>query len=238
MELSLVTNGNAARYAQIRIADTGIGIAPEFLPHVFDHLRQADGSSTCRYGGLGLGGAIVRHLVQLHGGVVVAESPGIGQGATFTVLLPWFGAAVQPEIAISSDLCNSPSLAGIRVLVVDDSDKREFVKFILQQSGATVATADSVLAALSIIEQDVPDLLLSDIGMPDMDGYALLQAIRSLPSEAQKVSAIALTAYATETDRQRAISVGFQDCLSKPIEPNLLIAKVLAAIEQARQPEI
>jgi CheY-like chemotaxis protein len=211
-------------YAQITISDTGQGIEPDFLPYVFDYFRQANATTTRKFGGLGLGLAIVRHLVELHGGTVAVESPGIGKGATFTVRLPLMPIQV---IADHDSRSSEPSsdLSGIRVLVVDDEpDSREFVAFVLEQAGATVLTATTAAEALTNLIQSQPDVLLSDIGMPDMDGYMLMQQVRSLPPEqGGQVNAIALTAYAGDFNQQQALQAGFQQHLSKPIEPEKLI---------------
>ncbi|MBD2054603.1 PAS domain S-box protein [Oculatella sp. FACHB-28] len=216
-------------HAQIVIRDTGKGISPNFLPYVFDYFRQADSATTRQFGGLGLGLAIVHHLVELHGGTVQADSAGEGQGATFTVKLP---------IMISQSLANQDSapieqsleLNGIKVLVVDDdTDTREFVAFLLEQAGASVIAIASAGEVLTVLPQFKPDVLLSDIGMPDMDGYMLLQQIRTLsPEMGGQTPAIALTAYAGEIDYQKALSAGFQRHLAKPIEPEEVIRTIMS----------
>nr|WP_242042135.1 ATP-binding protein [Leptolyngbya sp. FACHB-541] len=170
-------------YAQITVTDTGKGIHPDFLPHVFEHFRQADNATTRRYGGLGLGLAIVRHLVELHGGTVQVESPGEGLGATFTVKLPLMSnqSTVTPEL---EPLEPALSLNGVRILVVDDDhDTREFVAFVLEQAGAKVEMASSATEALARLARSKPNLLLSDIGMPEMDGYMLIRQVRALPPD-------------------------------------------------------
>jgi PAS domain S-box-containing protein len=211
-------------YALISISDTGQGIAPDFLPYVFDYFRQADAATTRKFGGLGLGLAIVRHLVELHGGTVAVESAGIGRGATFTIRLPLM--TIQ-AIADHDSRSPEPSsdLNRIQVLVVDDEpDSREFVAFVLEQAGATVLTATTAHEALPMLIRAKPDVLLSDIGMPDMDGYMLLQQVRALPPEqGGQVRAIALTAYAGDFNRQQALQAGFQQHVPKPIEPERLI---------------
>jgi PAS domain S-box-containing protein len=216
-----------SKYAQITVSDTGKGISPDFLPHVFDYFRQADSTTTRKFGGLGLGLAIVRHLVELHGGTVQADSPGEGQGATFTVRLPLLLSRPQTEQDTNQ---SEPSwdLNGVEILVVDDeADTREFVAFLLQQYGARVRAVSSAGEALTALNQSVPDVLLSDIGMPGVDGYMLMQQVRSLPPEqGGQIRAIALTAYAGEIDYQQAIAAGFQSHVSKPVEPADLVAVI------------
>ncbi|MUL38279.1 hypothetical protein BWI75_18570 [Gloeocapsopsis sp. AAB1 = 1H9] len=219
--------------AQITVRDTGKGIAADFLPYVFDYFRQADSTTTRKFGGLGLGLAIVRHLVELHGGTVWAESQGEGLGATFVVRLPLM--PIQPTHDSKLD---TPSytldLTDIQVLVVDDeADSREFIAFVLEQGGAQVRTAASAIEAFSVLTQSNPDVLLSDIGMPDIDGYTLMQQVRSLPAEqGGKIAAIALTAYAGDFDRQQALKAGFQRHIAKPIEPQALIEAITAVIKR------
>ncbi|MEH2265627.1 GAF domain-containing protein [Nostoc sp.] len=222
---------------QIRVTDTGKGIAPEFLPYVFDYFRQADGATTRKFGGLGLGLAIVRHLVELHGGTVQADSLGEGQGATFTVKLP----CLQDETQEIKDAKNNSSLladqssplSGLKILVVDDdADMREFLPFMLEQYGATVTVVASAVAALTALSQSQPNLIVSDIGMPEMDGYMLMRQIRSLkPEQGGTIPAIALTAYAGEMDYQQAIAVGFQRHISKPVDPEELLKAIGALIK-------
>jgi signal transduction histidine kinase/CheY-like chemotaxis protein len=210
--------------ALIQVRDTGKGISPDFLPYVFEYFRQADATTTRTFGGLGLGLAIVRHLVELHGGTVQVDSPGEGQGATFTVRLPLIKdkSSTQKAEGNSSPFTpESSPLTGIRVLVVDDdADSREFIAFVLEQLGAQVSTVTSAGEAIASLEQLPPDILLSDIGMPDMDGYMLMRQIRAMPPEqGGQILAIALTAYAGEIDRQQALAAGFQHHLAKPVEP-------------------
>jgi PAS domain S-box-containing protein len=231
IELSRIDND-----AQIQVTDTGKGINPEFLPHVFEYFRQEDGSTSRHFGGLGLGMSIARQIVEIHGGVIWVYSRGERQGATFFIRLPLFQ---ETNISLSQfsnpveRLFDSSLLAGIKILVVDDEiDSREFLMFLLQQNGATVNSAASGLEAVRAIERNPPDLLLSDIGMPDMDGYALIRAIRSLPSQARNIPAIALTAYAGDSDRQHAISVGFQAHLPKPIDIESLLVKIIELLNR------
>ncbi|QSJ18022.1 PAS domain S-box protein [Nostoc sp. UHCC 0702] len=212
------------KYAQIQVIDTGKGISPEFLPHVFDYFRQADAKTTRVFGGLGLGLAIVRHLVELHGGMVQAESLGEGQGATFTVKLPLLKSAesrVQSVESAEVVMISESILAGVQILLVDDqSDIREFFSFALEQYGATVTAVASASVALAVFAQSKPDVLLSDIGMPEMDGYMLLREVRTWTSEqGGQIPAIALSAYAAEIDYNRALEAGFQKHVPKPADP-------------------
>ncbi|MCZ0902830.1 ATP-binding protein, partial [Microcoleus sp. HI-ES] len=223
--------------AQITVADTGIGIAREFLPYVFDYFRQKDGATTRNFGGLGLGLAIVRHLVELHGGTVAADSPGEGQGATFTVSLPLSPKVKGQENSLAGFSERSTAdeqLSGMRILVVDDEpDMRELISFLLEDAGAEVVTVAVAREALTALARFQPDLLLSDIGMPGMDGYMLLQQVRTLPPErGGLIPAIALTAYAGEFDRQQALQAGFQRHLAKPIEPDELIKTIVALLSK------
>lgn len=224
--------------AQIQIQDTGQGIQPEFLPYVFDTFRQADSSITRSFGGLGLGLAIVRYIVELHGGTVQATSPGLDQGATFTVqlpLIPPVEESHQNSIANhgQNDSCLDSSeylpLTGINVLAVDDEvDNLELVQFILTQAGATVISVTSATAALEYLSQQPLDLLLADIGLPMMDGYALLAHLRTLPADqGGTIPAIALTAYASGSDRQKALESGFQTHLAKPVDPQVLVQTII-----------
>jgi PAS domain S-box-containing protein len=211
-------------YAQIQVTDTGKGISPDFLPYVFDYFRQEDGKTTRKFGGLGLGLAIVRHLTELHGGTVHAESFGEGQGATFTVRLPLMAvaAASEPEIFTAAQ---SIDLSQLQILVVDDEeDMRDLVQVILEQQGAQVTVASSATEALMLFDRQPPDILISDIGMPNMDGYMLMQQIRQRsPQQGGLIRAIALTAYAGEYDQRQALQVGFHKHISKPVEPEALV---------------
>ena len=224
--------------AQIQVIDTGKGIILEFLPYVFDYFRQADAKTTRIFGGLGLGLAIVRHIVELHGGTVQAESLGEGQGATFTIRLPLLknselrvssAEASQPEVSTEDTL-----LAGVQILLVDDqADVREFFSFVLEQYGATVTAVESAAQALETLAQSKPDILLSDIGMPLMDGYMLLREVRKLPPEqGGQIPAIALTAYAGEINYNQAMAAGFQKHLPKPVELGDLATAIVSLIGQ------
>ncbi|MEH2182861.1 protein kinase domain-containing protein [Nostoc sp.] len=231
--------GQVDSQIQIRVTDTGKGIAPEFLPYVFDYFRQADGATTRKFGGLGLGLAIVRHLVELHGGTVQAESLGEGQGATFTVRLPYLQKESKgiKDAKDNSSLgaAQSSPLSGLEILVVDDdADMREFLPFMLEQYGATVTVVASAIEALTVLTQSQPNLIVSDIGMPEMDGYMLMRQVRSLkPEQGGTILAIALTAYAGEMDRQQAITAGFQQHISKPVDPEELVKAIVSLNLQA-----
>jgi len=213
--------------AQIQVKDTGKGISPEFLPKVFEYFRQADSSTTRTQGGLGLGLAIARHLVELHGGTIAADSPGIGQGAIFTVKLPLLLCPIKGTKE-SEPYDDGLHLKGLRLLVVDDEpDTREFVSFTLEQYGAEVIAVASVAEALATLREFKPDVLVSDIGMPSQDGYSLIRKIRQLEaSQGGCIPAVALTAYAREEDRVMAMQAGFQIHVTKPIEPAKLAASV------------
>ncbi|MCA1577132.1 MAG: response regulator, partial [Acidobacteria bacterium] len=222
-------------HIEIAVSDTGVGITPEFLPHVFDRFRQADQRPTRQHGGMGLGLAIVRHLVELHGGTVTAESPGEGQGSTFTVLLPVapvyqridMEERVHPAARDTLPSYECPDrLDGLRVLVVDDEpDTLELLKAGLGQCGAEVVTVRSAGEALEAIETRVPGVLISDIGMPGEDGYDLIRRVRALPAESGgRVPAIALTAYARVEDRMQALKAGYQMHVPKPVELPELVA--------------
>ena len=215
--------------AQITVSDAGKGINPDFLPYIFESFRQEDASTTRKYGGLGLGLTIVRQLVEAHGGTIVADSPGKGLGATFTVQLPLLN--VEPENNQTGSLPQQIfDLTGIRVLAVDDElDTRELFTALLTQYGAEVLTVASAAEVLTSLKSFQPDVLVSDIGMPEVDGYTLIQQIRALPPEqGGQLPAIAVTAYATEDDRQRAIASGYQQHLIKPLEPEQLAQSVVA----------
>ena len=219
-------------YAQIQVQDTGKGISPDFLPYVFDYFRQEDSKTTRKFGGLGLGLAIVRHLTELHGGTVHVESPGENQGATFTVKLPLTTIAVQPAQAVANQP-QSIDLSQLQILVVDDDeDMRDLIRVILEQQGAQVTVATCASEVLMYFDRQPPDLLISDIGMSEMDGYMLMRHIRSRsPEQGGQVPAIALTAYAGEINQKQALEVGFQKHLSKPVAPNELIKALTELIQ-------
>ena len=230
---------------ELRVQDTGAGIAPEFLPHLFERFRQADSSTTRQHGGLGLGLAIVRHLVELHGGAVAAESAGPGRGAVFTVTLPVSAVAAPKGEPGTATIPGPPSpaagiaqsLTGLRVLVVDDeADARDLLRHVLRECGAEVKLADSVQAGLEAVQQWRPDVVLGDIGMPREDGYELVRRIRALPPERGGLTpAAALTAYGGTEDRLRALAAGYQRHVAKPVAPDELAALVSALAERPRE---
>jgi signal transduction histidine kinase/ActR/RegA family two-component response regulator len=230
--------------AQIQVSDTGIGIRPDFLPYIFEHFRQADSTSTRENRGLGLGLAIARHLVQLHGGTIEAESPGEGEGASFTITLPLMEgmvSALLPEdtVQAASTVSLEPDgLRGVRVLVVDDAeDAREALSMLLGQFGARVTAVGSAGEALSVLDHEQPHVLLSDIAMPDEDGYTLIRKVRAREAaRGGMLPAAALTAYATPEDRMKALRAGYQDHLPKPVDPAVLVEVVAALAGRAEAP--
>ena len=223
----------ASAYAQLRITDTGLGIDADFLPHIFDRFRQADSSITRSQGGLGLGLAIVHHLVEQHQGCVWAESAGLNQGAAFTVALPLVPSASPPAPeALAPTLAPEPpthALSGMPILVVeDDTDTRDLLAFLLEAQGAVVTTTASAEEGLPLIDSLRPAVLLCDISMPGMDGYTLMQKIRTLLPEPQaQTPAIAITAHARLSDQTQALASGFQSHLPKPIDAEVLIRTIL-----------
>jgi CheY-like chemotaxis protein len=227
-----VTARSVESYVEIAVADTGIGIAAEFLPHVFERFRQADSSTTRAHGGLGLGLAIVRDLVNMHGGTVTATSAGEGRGTTVAVRLP----ALVPREKADALLVRSgqmPRLTGANVLVVDDDpDAREILRTILEDAGARVTTSSSASETRDLFSAMRPDLLIADIGMPDEDGYSLIMSIRDLESGARQMPAIALTAHTRPEDVEQALASGFQMHMAKPIDSHRLVASVASLVER------
>jgi CheY-like chemotaxis protein len=225
------------------VADSGIGISPDFLPFIFDRFRQADGSTTREHGGLGLGLAIVRHLVELHQGEIEVESKGRNQGSTFTIALP---VSLSDTIASNGDddheiyengnekvLITPEVLHGVRVLVVDDEpDSRDLLTNILTRCGSDVRCSESAADAMKTFQEWNPDVLVSDIGMPNEDGYSFIRRVRKLKSEGSRIPAVALTAYATDEDRLEALSAGFQIHVTKPIEPESFVTSLVAVLDR------
>lgn len=226
-------------HIELAVSDSGQGIGEDFLPHVFERFRQAEGSTTRRHGGLGLGLALVRHLVEGHGGTVRAESEGQGRGARFIVLLPVQAVfAAQPESdrprrSSAAPAAGPTSLAGVTVLVVDDeADARDLVATALRANGAEVMTAANAAQGLELLSDKKPMVLVSDIGMPETDGYELIRRVRRLPGTREShVPAIALTAYAREEDRRLALEAGFQTHVTKPVEPAELVRVVAGLVD-------
>ncbi len=216
----------APPFAEITVTDSGVGITADVLPHVFDRFRQADSSSTRRHGGLGLGLAIVRSLVEQHDGTVEVSSDGAGRGATFVVRLPL--AARSAPLGDDPRSLELGDLSGLTVLLVeDDADTREALVDLLQVAGANMLSAESARAAWVLLEHERPDVILSDIGMPEEDGHAFLRRVRARPtSEGGKVPAVALTAFACAEDRTRALRSGFTAHVTKPVDPAELITTI------------
>jgi PAS domain S-box-containing protein len=225
-------------HVEIAVSDTGVGISPEFLPHVFDSFRQADSSSSRRHGGLGLGLAIVKQLVELHGGAVEASSEGEGRGATITVRLPLMPLTTDVAAEHPEKHRPTPKLAGVTVLVVDDhADTRDVVAMSLEQAGAAVITAASAAEALAVLRERRPEVLLCDLEMPGESGYELMQKVRALPPDGGGLTpAVALTAYARDEDRVRTLLAGFQRHLAKPARPDDLATAVAALAGTTRTP--
>jgi CheY-like chemotaxis protein len=219
--------------ACISITDTGEGISPDFLPFVFDRFRQADGTSTRSHMGLGLGLAIVRHVVEMHGGTVVAQSAGLGRGATFVVTLPLAGEIEgQPRGVLADRMPGGqqvpPSALGVRVLVVeDDTETRDILSAILERAGFSYRVATRASEALTVLDDWQPDVIVSDIGMPDMDGYAFVRQLRARPAaQGGGIPALALSAFARAEDRELALRCGYQAHVAKPVEPADLIKAI------------
>jgi CheY-like chemotaxis protein len=231
-------------HIQLSVSDTGKGIGPDFLPHIFERFSQAESTSTRSHGGLGLGLAIVRHLVELHGGTVQAESEGEGQGATFIVTLPIRAAHLgaddlEKEFKTESgDPAQTvKSLGGVHVLVVDDeSDARDLLSLVLNQHGAEVTAVDAAATALDAVQRSLPHVIVCDIGMPGEDGYSFISKLRKMePERGGRIPAVALTAYTRPDERMRALRGGYQTYVPKPIEVTELVA-VVASL--ARRTEV
>jgi CheY-like chemotaxis protein len=237
--------GRDGNDAVIRVIDSGIGIAPDFLPYVFDRFRQQDSSISRRHGGLGLGLSIAKQLVELHGGTIAVDSAGADTGTTFTVRLPLARreavtapSGARAPAAAAGELAD---LSGVRVLVIDDApDTLDVLEQILTVSGAATMTAPGAGAALALLEREVPDVIVSDVGMPEVDGFELMRRIR-LHAATAEIPAIALTAFTRQDDRVKALQAGFTDYLAKPVEPAALAAAIRRAVarggeEQAARP--
>ncbi len=226
---------------EIVVADTGVGVKPEFVKHMFERFRQADASTTRRFGGLGLGLSIVRQLTELHAGTVDVESDGPDRGATFTVRLPLAAPVDRAnEIALprSRQSLNEPSLEGVRILIVDDEvDTRTLITRVMEQSGAIVTGAAGADEALLRIEIDQPQILISDIGMPGKDGYEFIRQLRARRS-ARELPAVALTAFARPEDRDRSMRAGFQIHIGKPVSPEELIEAIVSLVPRHGQPSM
>ncbi len=230
-------------HVEVTVSDTGMGISEDFLPHLFERFRQGDSTTTRTHGGLGLGLAIARRIVELHGGRIQAFSPGEGKGATFRVELPVMivhteaedDRRVHPRGDARRAPAEFPTLPDICVLTVDDDpDALGLVREILESAGARVRTATSARGAMASIEEQVPDVLVSDLGMPEMDGYELIQRVRAMEGPAKELPAAALTAYARSEDRAKALRLGFEMHLAKPIDPSELIAAVASLARRRR----
>lgn len=231
---------------ELVVQDTGEGIAPGFLPHVFDSFRQSDSSASRPHGGLGIGLSIAKHLVELHGGTIEAHSPGLHRGATFVVRLPvsplvstTLGVSRVPATQQDAQAPSLPTgLEGVSVLVVDDEpDARELVGYVLESCGAEVRLAGSAAEAVELLDARTPTVLISDVGMPGKDGYGLIRSVRTLADEGKRnVPAIALTAFARNEDRKRALVEGFNLHLAKPVEPGALVAAVAALVGRVMTP--
>ena len=225
---ALVHRDNAA---EIAVSDDGQGIAPDFLPHVFDRFRQADGTIARSQGGLGLGLALARHFVEAHGGTIAAASAGPGTGATFTVRLP-VRVAGRARASIARGDDRQPRLDDARILVVDDeAEVRDLMRTVLERRGARVAAAASAREALEAIESGAFDVVLADVGMPEEDGYSLVESIRRLPAgRGGATPTIAVTAHAGQKEREVALAVGFDSLLPKPVDPEHLVATVASVV--------
>jgi hypothetical protein len=230
--VEVTVRGAEPGFVEIVVADSGCGIDPGFLPHVFERFRQGDSSTTRTHGGLGLGLAIVHDLVGMHGGTVHAESAGIGQGTTFTVRLPATGQR-KSDASAPSRQTQQARLTGANVLIVDDDpDAREVLRMILEDAGATVTTTASARETREVIRQVDPDLLIADIGMPGEDGYSLILSIRNQDNGTSRVPAIALTAHTRPEDAEHALASGFQIHLAKPVDSSHLVDSIASLVQR------
>jgi CheY-like chemotaxis protein len=227
----------AGSIAQITVTDSGVGIAPEFLPFVFERFRQEQSSYARSFGGLGLGLAIVRQLTELHGGTVKVESAGKEQGSTFTAAFPVLGELRASELG-DPKMTETHSLKGLRLLVVEDEpDSRDFLTVLLEEHGAHVSAASSSREARALLKAGRPDVIIADVGLPDEDGYAFIRKVRAGEDEdsgLDKVPALALTAYARPEDRDRALASGYQMHIGKPFAPEEFLAAVVSLVRHAR----
>jgi CheY-like chemotaxis protein len=237
VKVRLVKEGQAA---VLTVVDDGEGISEAFLPYVFDRFRQANATNTRSQGGLGLGLTIVKHLVELHGGSITAFSEGLGKGTTFTIILPIAPTITERDYRTPAQSSTAQPLSDIRVVVLDDDQgTRELVSLILQESGAEVTTAPDADSAIHLIEVFRPDIVVSDIGMPGIDGYQFIAMVRDLADEKwQKLPAIALTAFAREEDRNKALRAGFQAHLPKPVESSVLVRTVRNLVDNESRVEV
>ena len=237
-----VTLRKVNSHIHIQVSDSGQGIRADLMPHVFQRFRQGDASATRHHGGLGLGLAIVKNLVEMHGGSVEAASEGEGLGSVFTVRLPLALAGARPEplgeTPESPPVTYDDLLNGLQVLVLDDeADAREVVQRLLEDAGAQVRTVGTAADAIALLEQSfVPDIILSDIGMPDQDGYDFMRQVRGLAGDVAEVPAAALTALARVEDRKRALMAGYQTHLAKPVDPSELVAMVASLTGRTGRP--
>jgi CheY-like chemotaxis protein len=237
-----VTFDQRGSQLSVSVVDDGKGIDPEFLPYVFERFKQADSSTTRRFGGLGLGLAIVRHIVELHGGRALVTSAGLGKGSAFQIVLP-IQAAAPPSDEPGDDVAAGgasesyrpkANLEGVRVLVIDDeADARDLLELVLSQAGASVQTAGSASAGFETLAAFQPHVIVSDIGMPEEDGYAFMKRVRATNGPIAKTPSIALTAYTRGEDRLKALAMGFSMHLGKPVNPDELAALVA---ELAKKP--
>jgi CheY-like chemotaxis protein/anti-sigma regulatory factor (Ser/Thr protein kinase) len=228
-------------HIEVSVHDTGIGISADFLPHVFDRFAQKDSSTSRRYGGLGLGLAISKQLIELHVGTLRVKSPGEGLGSTFIMNIPLASLELQrtneervhPSHQGPEEQQLLPSLGGIHVLVVDDeADARELIRRVLEDQGARITTAASGQKAIKFLETSQPDILLSDVGMPEMDGYQLMRQVRASEPKGHKMPALAITAFARPEDRKRALLAGYQAHVSKPVDMAELIIVIAGLVDR------